>query len=293
MADTTISSSDPRRLYDRDDSTLTSGGPPPKTTTSSSTDAQPTLTGPTAYDVKDVAKHMPVTTMELSLDAQKAAVDKRLASPMDYPKRKYDEALRDDLARRILDRDTQAKAAAKEAQCPTWAACQPVPKGYDPATAGWVSSWDHSDGEIHGTLMGTTDGSVRIGAIDAKAKGGQVEGSVAAMKVQTKETNTAGVTQSTTVQIGAAGAHVGKNNADGSTGFNAGASVAAVSGELTLEAKDGASATGGLALGWSHDMSTGVKTDGDRTHSCTRFDEGPATLGACVPVPAAITQESR
>lgn len=297
MADTTISGTDPRRLVDRDDSTLTltSGGPPPKKASSSSTDAQPALTGPTAYDVKDVAKYMPVTPvpMDLSLDAQKAAVDKRLASPTDYPKRKYDEALQGDLARRILDRDTQAKAAAKEAQCPSWAACQPVPKGYDPAPAGWVSSLDRSNGEVHGTLMGTTDGSFRVGAFDAKVADHQVDVSAAAVKAQTKETNAAGVTQSTTVQVGAVGAHAGKKNADGSTGFNAGAGYAVVSGELTLETKDGASATGGLALGYSHDMSTGVKASGATTLSCTRVDEGPATVGACVPVPAAVTRESR
>lgn len=282
MADTTISSSDPRRLYDRDDTTLTSG-PPPKKTTSSSTDAQPTLTGPTAYDVKDVAKHMPVTTMELSLDAQKAAVDKRLASPTDYPKRKYDEALRDDLARRILDRDTQAKAAAKEAQCPSWAACQPVPKwdgGWKPS-----ASSDPKDGTHQATASGSDDGGVRVGFVDVKSTPGQKETTVGVARAQDKSTTASGVTVTTTRQVGTIGAHQGVHNADGSTGLNAGSGAALVNEEVTVETKEGASVTLGAAVGESLDGSIGVK---DGKHgigrlACARADLGPVTVGACVP----------
>ena len=298
MADTTISSSDPRKLYDRSEPPpLTSGGPPPKK--SSDASAQPNDTGPTAYDVKDVAKYMPATPLtgtatgpkEETLDAlkgQKAALDKKLALPADYPTRKLDEARRDDLARRILDKESQAKAIARDTECPAWAACQPTMRGSDPNAGGWtfLSATTDQSG-LHGTVTGSEDGSVRVGAADGRASDGQLEGSGALVKGHTQATNSAGVTLSASGQVLGGGAHVGTKNADGSVGKNAGAGVALASGEVTIETKEGWSITGGASAGVSADYSEGVKERGDHKSMCVRVDAGPATVGACIPVPNA------
>lgn len=298
MADSTISGSDPRRLQSReDDTTALVSGPPPKKTSSTSDATHPTLTGPTTYDVKDVAKFMPATPLTsapkqatLSLDAQKATVDKRLASPTDYPQRKYDEALREDLGRRILDRDTQAKVAAKDLQCPAWAACQPVPNGYDPAPAGSIGLVrDAADGSVQATAVRTDDGHARLGFVDATTtptpRGERVDQlSLGILKLQNESTNSSGVKSTTTVQVGSASAQTGFTNPDGSrgVGFDVGATVVGV--ERTSTAPDGSGLTLGVSLGAAGGGSYGVKKTANGGEAiCGRAELGPVTLGACQP----------
>lgn len=295
MADATISGSDPRKLYDHTDPPpVTTGGPPPKKSQSTTTGAEPQYSGPSAYDVKDVAKYMAVTkpaepTLE-SLKAQKSALDAKLAAPVDYSGRKLDEARRDDLARRILDRESEAKAIAKDAQCPAWAACQPVPKGYDPNAGGWSITTSQDQGTFQATAAGSDDGRVRVGFVDATTVDGKPakrvdQVGVGVLKLQNQSTSSDGATRSTTVTAGAVSAQTGPTNADGSKGLGFDVSATAVGIERNYSAPDGTSFTVGVSAGASAGASVGVKDAPNGGKAvCSRAELGPVTLGGCAPV---------
>jgi hypothetical protein len=151
-----------------------------------------------------------------------------------------------------------------------------------PYAAAGYSQGGHAFHAGAALVKGRDASGLELEAVSASGQIGaqsEVQGAVARVGV----TGTLGAVGG---DLGAANAHAGVHNPDGSTGLNAGAGAVLIAGEVTVSGKAN-SLTLGAGWGVGGELSAGVRDkDGDgQPEVCFRVSAKIVTVGACIELP--------